>query len=219
MDIKVCRYFTTLARTKSYARASRELFLTTQGLSTSIKRLEATMGVPLISNGSGTLELTEYGRIFYQRACAMQNEYDLMLDEINTLQRRRSGNILFAVSTGLTNSLPHDAIERFNEQSTTGAHVEITRDLVDYDCESNLYEKTCDFALLNDPIDHTMFSSLPILKDRMHLVVKSDCPLAPKAMICASDLNGLTIACVTPGEFKTSKKKSYVSKSVSILMP
>lgn len=68
MDIKVCRYFTTLARTKSYARASRELFLTTQGLSTSIKRLEATMGVPLISNGSGTLELTEYGRIFYQRA-------------------------------------------------------------------------------------------------------------------------------------------------------
>lgn len=71
MDIKVCRYFTTLARTKSYARASRELFLTTQGLSTSIKRLEATMGVPLISNGSGTLELTEYGRIFYQRACAM----------------------------------------------------------------------------------------------------------------------------------------------------
>ena len=50
MDIKVCRYFTTLARTKSYARASRELFLTTQGLSTSIKRLEATMGVPLISN-------------------------------------------------------------------------------------------------------------------------------------------------------------------------
>ena len=72
MDIKVCRYFTTLARTKSYARASRA-FLTTQGLSTSIKRLEATMGVPLISNGSGTLELTEYGRIFYQRACAIQN--------------------------------------------------------------------------------------------------------------------------------------------------
>ena len=111
----------------------------------------------------------------------------LPIYEINTLQRRRSGNILFAVSTGLTNSLPYDAIERFNEQSTTGAHVEITRDLVDYDCESNLYEKTCDFALLNDPIDHTMFSSLPILKDRMHLVVKSDCPLAPKAMICGTD--------------------------------
>ena len=215
MDIKVCRYFTTLARTKSYARASRELFLTTQGLSTSIKRLEATMGVPLISNGPGTLELTEYGRIFYQRACAMQNEYDLMLDEINTLQRRRSGNILFAVSTGLTNSLPHDAIERFNEQNTTGAHVEITRDLVDYDCESNLYEKTCDFALLNDPIDHTMFSSLPILKDRMHLVVKSDCPLAPKAMICASDLNGLTIACVTPGEFRTSKKNEPIIREAA----
>ena len=91
-------------------------------------------------------------------------------------------------------------------KSTTGAHVEITRDLVDYDCESNLYEKHVISLLLNDPIDHTMFSSLPILKDRMHLVVKSDCPLAPKAMICASDLNGLTIACVTPGEFKTSKR-------------
>ena len=77
MDIKVCRYFITLAQTKSYAKAARELYLTTQGLSTSIKRLEATMGVPLISNETGSLELTEYGKIFYHRARTMEKNTKL----------------------------------------------------------------------------------------------------------------------------------------------
>ena len=120
MDIKVCHYFTTLARTKSYARAARELFLTTQGLSTAIKRLEATLGVPLIANESGALELTEYGKLFYRRARTIHNEYDVMLDEIEALQKRKSGNISFAISTGLTNSLPHNIIDKFNEQNSTG---------------------------------------------------------------------------------------------------
>ena len=210
MDIKVCQYFTTLARTKSYARAARELFLTTQGLSTAIKRLEATLGVPLIANESGALELTEYGKLFYRRARTIHNEYDVMLDEIEALQKRKSGNISFAISTGLTNSLPHNIIDKFNEQNSTGTRVEISRDVVDYDCESSLYEKTCDFALINDPIYHTMFSSLPILKDRMHLVVKKDCPLAQKSILHVADLNGLTIACVTPGEFRTSRKNDPI---------
>ncbi len=215
MDIKVCKYFITLARAKSYAKAARELYLTTQGLSTAIKRLEASMGVPLISNETGSLELTDYGKIFYHRARTIQQEYEIMADEIDALHRRRSGNISFAVSTGLTNSLPPNYLDEFNSGNRTGAHVEISRDIVDFDCESNLYAKTCDFALLNDPIDHTMFSSLPLYRDRMHLVVHKDSPLAEKGVLHASDLDGLTIACVSPGEFKTSKKNEPIIREAA----
>lgn len=205
MDMKVMRYFTTLARTKNQAKAARELFITPQGLATAIKRLESSMGVPLLDTHTGTVELTEYGEIFYEHAREILREHDAMSDEIQTLFRRRSGRISVAISTGLENIIPHNEIRAFNEGSTTGAQVEISRNVVDFDCENSLYQRTCDFALLNNPIDHTLFLSIPLFKDMMQLVVRNDHPLAGRELLGIEDLAGLTIAHVTPREYRTSR--------------
>ena len=101
MDIKVYRYFITLARTKNYAKAAKDLYITPQGLSSSIKRLESSLGVPLFDSRSGSIELTEYGAILYRRVRSILREHDEMQEEIRSLYRRKSGRILLSASTGI----------------------------------------------------------------------------------------------------------------------
>lgn len=210
MDIKVYRYFTALARTKNYARAAKELYITPQGLSSSIKRLESSLEVPLFDSKSGSIELTEYGTILYRRVRSILREHDEMQEEIRSLYRRKSGRILLSASTGIFNVIPREAVRNFNKTSKTGAHVDVSRTVVDYDCETSLIERTCDFALLNDPVDHSVLASIPLQKDMMFLWAPADSPLAGKDELDIRDLDGLTISCVTSQEFKTSRKNESI---------
>lgn len=210
MDIKVYRYFITLARTKNYAKAAKNLYITPQGLSSSIKRLESSLEVPLFDSKSGSIELTEYGAILYRRVRSILREHDEMQEEIRSLYRRKSGRILLSASTGIFNAIPREAVRNFNKTSKTGAHVDISRTVVDYDCEASLIERTCDFALLNDPIDHLVLASIPLQKDMMFLWVPADSPLANKDELDVGDLDGLAVSCVTSQEFKTSRKNERI---------
>lgn len=210
MDIKVYRYFITLARTKNYAKAAKDLYITPQGLSSSIKRLESSLEVPLFDSKSGSIELTEYGAILYRRVRSILREHDEMQEEIRSLYRRKSGRILLSASTGIFNAIPREAVRNFNKTSKTGAHVDISRTVVDYDCETSLIERTCDFALLNDPIDHSVLASIPPQKDMMFLWVPADSPLANKDELDVGDLDGLAVSCVTSQEFKTSRKNEKI---------
>lgn len=206
MDMKVFEYFVALARTKSYSRAAHELYMTPQGLSSSIRRLESSMGVTLVNTENGQFELTEYGRIFHRYAQTFALDQTSMMNEINDLARRKTGNILVSVTVGLMNSFPRTAIQEFNESSATGAHVMVSRTVFDEACEHSLLERRCDFALMNDPVDHKVFSSLPLFRDNMFLCVPPNSPLAEKGEVSKSDLCGQTIACLTPIEFKNVRE-------------
>jgi len=204
MDSNVFRYFVETAQSKNYTHAARALYITPQGLQASLRRLETTMGVPLFDSRTGAVELTDYGRAFYRHARSIVQEYDVMEQEIEGLKRSKTGHIRFSGSTGLFNIIPVEIVDEFNAKSKTGAHVELTRTLVDFDCENSLFDKACDFALINDPIDHTMFSSVPLHHDVMFLWASEDSPLASRQSVSCSDFEGITLVCVNPQEFRTS---------------
>lgn len=61
IDIHQLEYFTCAARTGSYSRAARELFVTPQAISRSIQLLEARLGVQLFRRTSSGIDLTPAG--------------------------------------------------------------------------------------------------------------------------------------------------------------
>lgn len=205
MDTKVFHYFTELARVKNYSRAAKTLYISPQGLSSSIKRLEGQLGVSLIEADGKGVRLTEYGEIFRKYAQDLSMEIDGMEREIDDLRRHNSGSLKFAVSIGLFNVFPRAAIDDFNESADATAHIESVKTMLDDDCEQSLLDKTSDFALLNDPIDHSVFSSIPLHKDMMFLWMKKDDALAAKDFLTMDDLTGKTISCLASREFKTSR--------------
>ncbi|WP_172623402.1 LysR family transcriptional regulator [Arabiibacter massiliensis] len=210
MDSKVFKYVVALADTGSYARAAKELFITPQGLSSSIKRLESAMGVPLFKGDHDGTVLTDFGRVLYRFSLSFECDYAEMMDEMEKLRRRQSRSISLSVSTGLFNVMSRETILSFNERSETGARVEIMRTMVDYDCEEALRDKACDFALLNNPINHRSLLSVPLHKDMLFLWTSADSPLARKATVRSTDLAGMDLVCLAPNEYVTSR--GYASR-------
>lgn len=219
MDTKVFHYFTELARVKNYSRAAKTLYISPQGLSSSIKRLEGQLGVSLIEADGKGVKLTEYGEIFRKYAQDLSMEVDGMEREIDDLRRHNSGSLKFAVSIGLFNVFPRAAIDDFNDNADTTARIESVKTMLDDDCEQSLFDKTIDFALLNDPIDHSVFSSIPLHKDMMFLWMKKDDELAAKDFLTMDDLMGKTISCLASREFKTSRELSRFWRNLPIIAP
>ncbi len=205
MDTKVFHYFVELAHSKNYSRAAKALYLSPQGLSSAIKRLEAQLGVELVVSDGKGVKLTEYGGILYRYAQDLSLRIDDMEREIDETRRRNSGSLKLAVSMGLFNVFPRDAIRKFNDEAMGDAHIESAKTMLDDDCERSLLDKTCDFAMLNDPIDHSFFASVPMHKDTMFLWMKESDPLAERSELCMNDLKGKTISCLASREFKTSR--------------
>lgn len=205
MDAKVFRYVIALTRTKNYSRAAKDLFITPQGLSSAIKRLESSLGVTLFEAKNGQIDTTEYGRMFYHRACQLVDDYDTLIRDIDELRRKKSGAIRLAVSIGLFNVFPRKDLEAFGLSSKTGARIESTKTMLDDSCEKSLLEKSSDFALINNPVDHSVFSSIPLHTDFMFLWGRADSPLMHGDWVSKTDLSGQTISCLSSREFKTSR--------------
>lgn len=210
MDMKSCSYVVALARTKNYSRCARELYITPQGLSSAIKRLEQSMGVPLFCAAQDGVSLTEYGQVFYEFALKVLEERDKMADEIDALRRRNTGEIRLAVSTGLFNIIPRDLTERFATHTKLGSKLSTVKSVVDNECASGLRNGAWDFALLNAPIDLTSFAAVPLHKDYMHLWAPADSRFAEASSVTLDDLRGCSIVCLTPDEYVTSA--TYVDR-------
>lgn len=201
MDSKVFSYVIALAETGSYARAAKELFITPQGLANSVKRLEASMGVPLFKADREGTALTPYGCVFLDFAKKYEREFSSMVDEIDKLKKMESKTISVSVSTGLFNVISREDILGFNECSKTDARVEIGRTQVDHLCEEALMNKACDFALLNNPVKYAAFLSVPLHKDMQFLWVPEDSPLASKKEVECADFAGMDLVCLEQSEY------------------
>lgn len=64
MELRHLKYFLSIAREKSFTRASEELFVTQPTLSHQVKQLEEELGCELFDRSSRNVRLTSAGEIF-----------------------------------------------------------------------------------------------------------------------------------------------------------
>ena len=81
---KLLIQFLAVAEAGSISGAATALFVTQPTLTINMRKLEETMGVPLLTRSSRGVELTPYGETLYQNASLMRRLYD------NTLGRSSS---------------------------------------------------------------------------------------------------------------------------------
>ena len=68
LDLQQLRMFLILAQTESYTETGRRLFRTQSAVSHAIRKLEQSVGVPLIAHSRHPFQLTDEGKILFQ-AC------------------------------------------------------------------------------------------------------------------------------------------------------
>ena len=92
-DLNELQIFVQLAQTRSFTAAARLLDLPKSSVSRSLARLEARLGVRLVERTTRHVNLTEEGRIYFDRCERVVEEAEQADIEIGTLRARPRGTL------------------------------------------------------------------------------------------------------------------------------
>jgi DNA-binding transcriptional LysR family regulator len=195
MEIRVLRYFLTVAREGNITRASEILHITQPTLSRQLAQLEEELGVTLFLRGQRKLRLTDEGMLLRQRASEIISLVDKTNAELTSQEEVVDGCIAIGsgelASVGKLAQLCGSFRERYPKVRFDW--VTATADCV----RENMERGALDLGLLLEPIDMAQFDFIRFdSTERWCVVMLPDSPLATKLAIAPTDL--LNIPLVLP---------------------
>ena len=194
MEIRVLRYFLTIAREGSITNAARFLHITQPTLSRQIQDLEEELGQKLFTRGSRNMTLTPEGMILRKRAEEIISMVDKTEAEFNSMENVVSGDIY--IGGGETEAIKLVAqIACELRASYPGIHYHLYSGNSE-DVTERLDKGLLDFGILIQPADISKYDYIDIpARDIWGVVMRRDSPLAEKEVIRKEDLLGVPLIC------------------------
>ncbi|MBR4376913.1 MAG: LysR family transcriptional regulator [Spirochaetia bacterium] len=191
MELRVLRYFLTVAQVENITKAAEILHLTQPTLSRQLSQLEEELGVILFERGSHRIHLTQDGLLLQRSAQEM-----LDLAEKTKEQFRQedviSGTISFGCGELMSMSKLAALMAEFRRQYPM-IHFDIesgNADHIKYKLEKGLL----DFGLLLEPVDITEYEFLRMnVKEKWGAFLRKDYPIARKKYMKPKDFQNATI--------------------------
>ena len=192
MEIRVLRYFLTVAREESITKAADILHITQPTLSRQLAQMEQEMGVKLLERGSRKIVLTDEGHLLRRRAEEILQLVEKTERELSEQPEQVVGKIAIGCGEMASVQLLPPLFQTFREKYT---HVSFdiftaTADVVKEQMDKGLL----DIGLLLEPIDMEKyeFIRLPI-QERWVVLMPADDPLTAKTAVSAKDLSALPL--------------------------
>lgn len=194
MELRVLRYFLTIAREGSITNAANVLHVTQPTLSRQIHDLEEELGQRLFVRGSRNMSLTAEGMILRKRAEEIISMVDKTEAEFHSMSNVVSGDIY--IGGGETEAVKLIAQIVCELRS---AYPEIHHHLYSGNAEDvteRLDKGLLDFGLLIQPADISKYDYLNIpAKDTWGVIMRKDSSLAEKETIRKEDLLNVPLIC------------------------
>jgi LysR family transcriptional regulator, low CO2-responsive transcriptional regulator len=172
LDSWQLRAFVTLARTGSYTQTAKELFLTHSAISHSMRALERDAGCRLLTKMAKKITLTEAGEALLRHAERVVREMEQARETLKNLGRwgfqrlRLAGDTAFCqrfvppVLADLQRRAPR-LVAHLSLSTTSGAMLELEAGQVD-------------FVLGEEPERSGHFDFVPMISEKLHVVVRRD---------------------------------------------
>lgn len=190
MDIKQLQYFTQIYKDKSFSKAADNLFITQQGISMSMARLEEELGAKLIVRNKKKLSFTAEGMYLLKVASKIIDEFEKCQEYFEKNKYNRH-NLSVLFSYGTLSVFGTDLIRKFEERNPT---IKIQYvELPDKDCETSLQNGSIELGFAIGPVDDALFDSSLVYKSNYAVIVHKDNPLSTKSIIDVSDLENQPI--------------------------
>lgn len=186
MELRVLRYFYTVAREESITRAARLLHITQPTLSRQLMQLEEELGAALFRRGGHRVVLTEDGLLLKRRAQELLELADKTRQEFRS-REELAGEI--AIGCGETRNMAclSRLMASFREEHPlVGFRIySATADEVKDRMENGLL----DLGLLMEPVDVQRYHTVPMpLRERWCALVREDSPLAQAEAVGPQEL-------------------------------
>ncbi len=190
MNLPQLYYFRKLAQLQHYTKAAKELYITQPSLSDSIASLEEELGISLFQREGRNVRLTKYGKEFYKYVNAALNQ----LDEGIAIAKSKSGPVGGVIDIGCIPTILGDYMpkamqdyKKKNPKVVFNIYQGHTLDLL-----AELKKGKYDIALCSKTDDPEL-EFVPILAQRLILVVRNDHPLAAKDTVELAELKGYSL--------------------------
>ncbi|XRG79358.1 LysR family transcriptional regulator [Rossellomorea sp. GAMAL-10_SWC] len=208
MELRVLRYFLTVAREGSITGAADFLHITQPTLSRQIKDLEQELGKKLFTRSSHSIILTEEGMILRKRAEEIVDMVDKLEAEFSSMEETISGDVY--IGSGETEAMKQIARVVKNIQlSYSSIRYHLYSGNED-DVTERLDKGLLDFGILIQPADLSKYNYINIpAKDVWGVVMRKDSPLALKDTIQAGDLLDVPLICSRQAMKKTFSKNEF----------
>ena len=194
MELRVLRYFMTIAREGSITSAANVLHVTQPTLSRQIRDLENELGQKLFIRGSHHMTLTAEGMVLRKRAEEILSMVDKTEAEFHAMESTVSGDIY--IGSGETQAIQHIAeIAKEIREDHPGIHYHLYSGNAE-DVTERLDKGLLDFGILIQPADISKYDYINIpAKDTWGVIVRRDSPFAEKTSIRKEDLLHVPLIC------------------------
>lgn len=209
MELRVLRYFLTVAREGSITGAAEFLHVTQPTLSRQLKDLEQELGKKLFIRSSHSIILTDEGMLLRNRAEKIVEMVDKLENEFSCMEETISGDVY--IGCGET--------EAMNQIALVVKELQLTYPNIRYhlysgnedDVTERLDKGLLDFAILIQPANLSKYNYINIpAKDVWGVVMRKDSPLALKNTIQAKDLLNVPVICSRQAMKQTLSKNEFV---------
>ncbi|MFC5447040.1 LysR family transcriptional regulator [Paenibacillus aestuarii] len=208
MEVRVLRYFLTVAREGSITGAAEFLHVTQPTLSRQLKDLEEELGKKLFIRSSHSIILTDEGMLLRKRAEEIVDMVDKLEAEFRSMEETISGDVY--IGSGETDAMKQIArIVRDLQLSYPNIRYHLYSGNED-DVTERLDKGLLDFGILIQPADLSKYNYINIpAKDVWGVVMRKDSPLAFKETIQATDLLNVPLICSRQAMKQTFSKNEF----------
>ncbi|UFT98442.1 LysR family transcriptional regulator [Radiobacillus kanasensis] len=208
MEIRVLRYFLTVAREGSITGAAEFLHVTQPTLSRQLKDLEQELGKKFFIRSNHSSVLTDEGMLLRKRAEEIVDMVDKLEEEFSSMEETISGDVY--IGGGETEAMKHIAqavkdLQLRNPNIRYHLYSGNEDDVTD-----RLDRGLLDFGILIEPANLSKYNYVDIpAKDVWGVVMRKDSPLALKDTIQATDLLSVPVICSRQAMKQTFSKNEF----------
>lgn len=202
MEIKQLQHFVAICEYKSFGKAAKHCFISVQGISVSIGRLEEELECKLFERTTTGAELTIAGEYLLPKAKEILKQVSLCKEYYS--QRNSKKMISIMLVRGTVEHFGRPCIKRFMDENP---NVEVDfRVGSDTDCQVSVENGSVDFAICAGPYSEEV-QALRIFNAPCVAAISQDHPFAKKKQISVKDLDNRRLAIL--GEDMSSTKALF----------
>lgn len=192
MDLRVLKYFITVAKQGNITKAAEALHITQPTLSRQLKELEEELGASLFLRGNRQITLTDAGLLFQQRAEEMVRLLEKTQRELEDERNLVGGTVsIGCVETTASQALP-ELLTGFSKK-----HRMVQYDLYSAngdDIKEKLDRGDIDLGILLEPVETAKYDYLRLpIRDLWGVVIRRDDPIAQQESISLEQVAGLPL--------------------------
>lgn len=175
MELRLLRYFVTLAEELHFARAAERLQITQPALSKQIAALEKELDVPLFTRTKRTVRLTAAGQVLLEQATRLLSQVNDIIHLTQRAARGEEGQLRIGFTATATYTVLPALVRDFRDRFP---RVQLTMlELCTEAQVAALKDGQIDIAFLHPPIDERGLKLHPILEEAFLAVLPKHHPL------------------------------------------